>query len=277
MRVRTTAIVRTFAAVIGSVAALSAQTPAPTAPAFEVASVRRSLTADTDVSFGARPGGWAMTNAAIGVLIRAAYPAQTPELIGAPDWVISERYDVTAKAAGNPPRDQITLMLRTLLAERFKLAAHYETVERPVYALMLARGDGQVAPGLVRSNIDCDAVNAARREGRTPEGPTPANGAPPCAWSAVFRTSATVRFGGLPLSRLGESVGRPDERVIIDRTGLPGNYEFTLHYSPREAPADTDPPSLFTALEEQLGLKLVPDRAPLQVLVIDAVERPTPD
>ena len=266
-----------FPFVIGGVVAMSAQSPEQSALAFDVASIKRSVTADTDISYGARPGGWAMTNAAVSELIRAAYPAQTPELLGAPEWVSSERYDVTAKASGNPPREQITLMLRTLLTERFKLAVHYETQERPVYALVMAPRGGRPLPGLVRSDIDCDVVNAARREGSKPEVPMPANGAAPCAWSATFSTAATVRFGGLPLSRLGEALGRPDDREIIDRTGLTGNYEFTLRYSPRTPTADSEPPSLFTALEEQLGLKLVPDRAPLQVLAIDSIERPTPD
>src|SRR5688572_14976222 len=112
----------------GAVGALAqAPAPAPSALAFEVASIKPNATGDTDVSFGARPGGWAMTNAAFAVMIRAAYPAQTTELIGAPEWVLRERYDVNAKASANPTREQLPGMLQLLLAERLKLKAHYVT------------------------------------------------------------------------------------------------------------------------------------------------------
>jgi uncharacterized protein (TIGR03435 family) len=140
-------------------------------------------------------------------------------------------------------------------------------------ALVVARADGRLAPGLVPSSIDCEAVTAARRAGRTPDVPPLANGMAPCTWSAQYRDAGiTVRFGGVPLSRLAESLGHPDGRVILDRTGLTGNYEFTLRY---QLNPTGDTPSLFTALEEQLGLKLVPARAPLQVLVVDHIERPS--
>jgi uncharacterized protein (TIGR03435 family) len=215
-----------------------------------------------------------MVNRSIGTLIRAAYPTPVPELVGAPEWVTSEPYDVDARADGTPTPEEMRLMLRGLLADRLKLAVHYETQERPVLALVIARRDGRLGPALLPSKIDCTAVDEARRAGRQPDGPLPANGAPPCAWSAQFSDAVTIRFGGLPLSRLSESLGQPDGRVIVDKTGLMGHYEFTLRYTNQPNPAD-DTPSLFTALEDQLGLKLVPDRASLQILVIDHVERPT--
>jgi uncharacterized protein (TIGR03435 family) len=217
-----------------------------------------------------------MVNRSIATLIREAYPAQIPELIGAPEWVTSDAYDVTAKGEGNPTREEIGLMLQSLLAERFKLVTHYETRERPVFALVIARSDGRPGEGLLRSTLDCDAVNAARRAGRTPEGPNPANGAPPCGMALHAETTEMLLFGGRPLSTLTEWLGPPSGRVVIDKTGLTGNYEFTLRYTSQDTPRD-DALSIFTALEEQLGLKLVPDRAPLQVLVIDHIERPTED
>ena len=244
-------------------------------PMFEVASIKRSQPDARGNSFGQRPGGrWTMVNRSIGTLIRAAYPTPVPELVGAPDWVTSESYDVDARADGTPAPEQIRLMLQGLLAERLKLAVHFETQERPVLALVIARRDGRLGPGLLPSKVDCTAVDAARRAGRQPDGPLPANGAPPCAWSGQFSDGVTIRFGGLPLSRLSESLGQPDGRVIVDKTGLTGNFEFTLRYTNQPNPTD-DTPSLFTALEDQLGLKLVPDRASLQVLVIDHIERPT--
>lgn len=268
------------AAVVAASAIVVAQAPsqppsAPARPMFEVASIKRSQPNARGNSFGQRPGGrWTMVNRSIGTLIREAYPTPVPELVGAPGWVTSESYDVDARADGAPSREQIRLMLQGLLAERLKLAVHYETQERPVLALVIARRDGRLAPGLLPSKVDCTAVEAARRAGRQPDGPLPANGAPPCAWSGQFSDGITIRFGGLPLSRLSESLGQPDGRVIIDKTGLTDNYEFTLRYTNQPNPTD-ETPSLFTALEDQLGLKLVPDRASLQVLVIDSIERPT--
>lgn len=218
-----------------------------------------------------------MINSPVSTLIRAAYPAPLRELVNAPAWVMSERYDVTAKADGSPNREAMTLMLRSLLADRFKLSAHYETREAPVFALVVARADGRAGAGLRQSTVDCDALSEARRAGRQPDVAPLASGASPCTWSAQFSDAATVSFGGLPLSRLPEAIGEQDGRVVIDRTGLTGTYEFTLRYAPDQRTTSGELPSLFTALEEQLGLKLVPDRAPLQVLVIDHIERPTPD
>lgn len=262
-------------AIAGTVAV--AQTPAsPARPSFDVVSIKRSPKDADGTRWGSQPGGlWIMRNLAVSVIIREAYPAQARDLIGAADWVTSERYDVDAKAEGNPTRDQIRLMLQTLLAERLKLRVHYETHERPIYALTVARADGRTPAGLVRSTIDCDAVAVARREGRTGDIPVPANRAPACGFGSSYGPDGvTLRFGGAPLSRLGESLSVPDERVVLDRTGLTGGYEFTLTYKQQPDPGD-DRASLFTALEEQLGLKLVSARAPLQVVVIDHIERPT--
>lgn len=246
-------------------------------PAFEVASIKRNRSGTNGWSFGAEPGGrWLMVNMPIATLIREAYPAQTWDLIGAPEWITSDAYDVTAKGEGNPTPEEIRLILQSLLAERFKLAVHYETQERPVFALVVGRSDGRTGPGLLRSRLDCDAVNAARRSGRQPEGPLPTNGAPPCGMSLRAVDSEMLLFGGRPMSSLAERLRQPSGRVVVDKTGLTGNYEFTLRYTSQLTPGD-DTPSVFTALEEQLGLKLVPDRAPLQVLVVDHVERPTED
>lgn len=262
---------------VSSLLAAQAQQATDQRPTFEVASIKQNRSGETDWSFGAQPGGrWRMVNRSIATLIREAYPAQVPELLGAPAWVTSDPYDVIAKGEGNPTREQIRLMLQTLLAERFKLAVHFETQERPVFALVSARSDGRPSSGLMRSTLDCDAVNADRRAGRKLEVPLPANGAPPCGMSVRAVQSEMLLFGGLPMSRLAEWLGPSSGRVVVDKTGLTGNYEFTLRYTSQLTARD-DAPSVFTALEEQLGLKLVPDRAPLSVLVVDRIERPTED
>jgi len=245
-------------------------------PSFDVVSVKPTQPGTRGTSWGLRPGGrWAMTNRSIGTLIREAYPSPVNELANAPEWVTTDPYDVDGRAGGEVTRDEIRQMLRALLEERFQLSAHYETREVPVYALVVAADDGRPGDGLVRSSIDCDAVNAARLAGWPPEGPGPANGAPACGWTGTWETKGPeIHAGGIPLSRLSEMLGQPDGRVIVDRTGLEGFFEFTLRYTDQPAVTD-DVPSLFTALDEQLGLKLVPDRAPLPVLVVDHIDRPT--
>jgi uncharacterized protein (TIGR03435 family) len=144
-------------------------------------------------------------------------------------------------------------MLQSLLAQRFKLAVHYEKQNRPVYALVVAR-PGRIGPGLTPSTRDCTAKESE------------------CGMSLG---GGTLRAVGQPLTIIS-SAGRPDGRVIVDKTGLTGRYDFTLRYTLQPGPND-DTPSIFTAVEEQLGLKLVPDTAPLDVVVIDHIERPTED
>jgi uncharacterized protein (TIGR03435 family) len=265
---------------------VSAQTPqAPPdsgGRTFEVASIKRNTSTGSGRSVGSRAGGrFVMVNGPVATLVRSAYPSDTSELIGAPDWIQSERYDVNAKAEGNPARDEMQAMLRALLADRFKLAMHYETREQPVYALMLSRSDGRLGAEIRRSALDCEAVAAANRIGRPLDVPLPANGAPACGMSAG---GGTLRIGGMPLRSLAGSIAGATGRVIVDKTGLEGNYEVTLRYATQPAALTApnaagvnDPPSIFTALREQLGLKLEPDRAPLQMIVIDHIERPTED
>lgn len=253
--------------------------PPPGGPTFEVASIKRTGNdIRTSRSVGERPGGlWVLEGMTIAPMIRSAYTADTSELIGAPDWVSSEPYDVTAKAAGEVTREQMEAMLRALLADRFKLAVHYEIQERPVYALVLARPDGRLGPNIRQSDLDCDAIRAARRAGSQEPIPPTKNGAPACGMSMRGVQDMEVFLGGTPLTTLASSFGSATGRVVIDRTGLKGNYEVTLRYNPQpraDAPPDAAP-SIFTAVEEQLGLKLQPDRAPLRVLVIDHIERPT--
>lgn len=115
--------------------------PPPNGPTFDVVSIKRVEDIRPQRSVGEQPGGmFVLSGMAIAPVIRTAYPADTSELIGAPDWVSSEIYDLTAKATGQVAREQMEPMLRAMLAERFKLAVRYEMEERPVYALRLARG-----------------------------------------------------------------------------------------------------------------------------------------
>jgi len=174
-------------------------------------------------------------------------------------------------------------MLRTLLEERFKLVVHQETRDLPIYALTLARSDGKLGPKLVRSDVDCDKViaelaEAIRKTGRPPLGPP--GQAPPCSTGGP-----PGKFTGndITMQMLADvliaSVNRMDavDRVVVDRTGLSGGFDLTLEWTPDELVAASSGASIFTALQEQLGLKLEPTRGPVEVIVIDHVERPTPD
>ena len=253
--------------------------PPPNGPTFDAVSIKRN-TSDvvTRRSVGEQPGGVFILSAmAIAPVIRSAYPADTSDLIGAPDWVLREIYDLTARANRDVAREQMEAMLRAMLAERFKLAVHYEMQERPVYALVVARPDGRLGPDIRRSDLDCDAIQAARRAGSKDPAPATSNGAPACGMSMSAGTGIEVMIGAQPLSRLASSFGSVSGRIVVDKTGLKGNYDVKLRYidRPSQNPPADEPPGIFTAVEEQLGLKLQPDRAMLKVLVIDSIERPT--
>jgi len=253
--------------------------PPPNGPLFDVVSIKAVRATDirSSRSIGEQPGGrFVLSGMAIAPVIRAAYPADISELIGAPDWVRNEIYDLTAQAGREVSKEQMEAMLRAMLADRFKLAVHYETQERPVYALVLARADGRLGPDIRPSSLDCDAIQAARRAGSKEPPPATSNGAPACGTSMRAEQGMTVLIGARPLSVLASSLGSLTGRVVIDKTGLKGNYDLTLRYVDRpspDAPPGT-PPEVFTALPEQLGLKLEADRAPLKILAIDHIERP---
>jgi uncharacterized protein (TIGR03435 family) len=272
------------AAVVSALAVLSAYGqeripagPPPDGPTFDVVSIKRVTEIRDRRSIGEQPGGrFVVSGMAIAAVIRTAYPADVSDLIGAPDWVATEVYDLTAQAGRDVSREQMEAMLRGMLAERFTLAVHYEMQERPVYQMVLARADGRLGPDLRRSDLDCDAIQAARRAGSKEAFQPASNGAPACGMSMRGTIGMEVLMGGRPLSALASSFGSALGRVVIDKTGLTGNYEVKLNYMPQpkaDGPPDA-PPDVFTALQEQLGLKLEAARAPLKVLVIDRIERP---
>jgi uncharacterized protein (TIGR03435 family) len=267
------------------------------AATFEVASVKPNKSGDGPTMAGRQPGGRVtLTNIPLRLMIRNAYQLQDLQIVDAPKWMSVERFDIVAKAAGNlpPPRpgnpgDQ--LMMRSLLADRFKLVVHQETRELASYALELARRDGKLGPQLRPSTVDCAAIAAARE--RSGEPPPGAQGVerPQCGFRATGgrATGGQMMAGGFPFSQLAVVLSQMLRQVVIDKTGLTGNFDFELNWTPDEvsqrpsagAPSlpATDPigPSMLTALQEQLGLKLRWGKGLADVLVIDHVERPTPD
>jgi uncharacterized protein (TIGR03435 family) len=251
---------------------VATQAPAPgpqTRLTFEVASIKRSAPDALGSSVRAQPGGRVVvTNASLFTMIRNAYNTQRFEMVTGvqlPAWVEQERWDVNAKARSEDATlPDLLQMLQNLLVDRFKLDVRRETREMPIYALVAARSDGQLGPQLRRSTLDCEAILAAARAGGPP--PTP--------------TSGSVAMRGLPLAEFGRNLSSQAGRVVVDKTGLTGLFDLELKFAPDQgvaAGAQSDYPSLFSAIQEQLGLRLEAQRAPVQVLVVESAERPTTD
>lgn len=181
-------------------------------------------------------------------------------------------------------------MLRTLLAERFKLVARTEMREQPVYALVLARADGRLGPNL-RASREClkgGTASGPRGFGQGADGR--GAGVPPlqpgqqmgCGMRSMSDGRGSVIQGGArTIAEIARSLDGRAGRTVIDRTGLTGAYDVDLRFAPsnvQTAPgADSELPTLFTALQEQLGLKLESATGPVEYLVVDRIERPTPD
>jgi uncharacterized protein (TIGR03435 family) len=279
-----------------------AQDAAPVAspsPTFDVASVKLNKSGELNRMFRNQPGGrFNAVNVPLKDIIRVAYGLQLFQIVGGPDWIDNDHYDIVAKAAADVPPlgppgtapSPMALMLQNLLADRFKLKTHKDTREMPQYALTLARTDGKLGPKLERPATDCAAMRAGGpgARGGTPPGPPPIpkpGERPPCG---AFIGPAGMAVGSISMtqfaSMLSQLVGRP----VVDKTALDGNWSFNLDFAPEFAlgapppgapapQADPNAPSLYTALQEQLGLKLESQRGPADVLVIDSVERPTED
>jgi uncharacterized protein (TIGR03435 family) len=260
------------------VQAISAQTPRVE---FDVVSIKRSAPDAVGGSMRNLPDGTSiMTNVRVQQFITGAAPVPVREVIGLPEWATTERYDVTAKPPAGATPQQRSEMWRTLFAERMKLVAHVEERERETFALVVARSDGRLGPQLKKSTLDC----SPQPPGSTPPPPPPDSFD---AQSAMTRCGGMfgqgiIVSGGMSMDRLVFSLAGLAGRLVNDRTGLKGDYAFTLEFSqPRipgtssEAPSSDDPPEFFTALQEQLGLKLQPEKSLVPVFVIDRLERPT--
>ena len=198
-------------------------------------------------------------------------------IIGAPSWFDSERYNIEAKANGDPPREQMILMLQSLLADRFKLTVHHETRQLPVYALVLTK-PGKTGPQLKAHPGDAKCISVPQ--------PDPGPGKAMPAYCNDFRVGAGAS-GGLhetahatTMDRFPATLGQQVDRPVVDQTGLSGVFDVDLEFTSQRAAVDTQaagPPLIFTAIQEQLGLKLEPTTAPVDVIVIDHIEKPSPN
>ena len=275
---------RAFATVVlSATAVLSAQTP-ESPPIPYVASVKVNASGSTSSFTRRLPGGtFLASNMTIHDMIAFAHGLQPFQVEGAPDWTREVRFDITIKTETNVGPvaigpTQIGLQLaRAVLAERFAFRAHRETRERPVFALVRARTDGALGPRLRQSKTDCAAL---AREAGTTGAPWPPRSAEGRILCGLQMQGDTLTAGGYPMPEFQRYLTGQTQRAVIDRTGLAGGWDFELTFAPADlAPdaAERNIPSLFTALQEQLGLKLDTTRGPAEVLVVDRVERPMPD
>jgi uncharacterized protein (TIGR03435 family) len=226
-------------------------------PAFEVASIKPNNSGDRSAAVIPQPGGGlTATNVTLIQLLRFGFQIQEYQVAGQPAWASSLRFDVVAKAdsAGAPhPADAWQPMLQNLLADRFKLRFHREQREVGVYELVVVRGGHK----LKQASLDnCSP--------------------PPAGMCGMFRASASQIIGDQVTmeafaTRLSRSLGRP----VVDKTKLSGVFNLLLQWTPDAPPEDATGPSIFTAMQEQLGLRLESAKGPVEVLVIDGVERPS--
>jgi uncharacterized protein (TIGR03435 family) len=272
-----------------------AQTTSPNAPAFEVASIKPNRSGEERSSFSTPANRFVATNVALYELIAWAYgdPGPPPELrqnfqmSGGPGWITSDRFDVGATMVGDVPdgveRTRLKMaMLQTLLADRFKLSVRHETRDGPIYSLVLANRDGRIGPQLRRSDVDCNEVFARGRASAAPTPPPSANEVPQCG---VRVGLGGLRIGSQSIPAIARLLSRAVGRPVVDRTALDGAFNLILDFDPSGLPGFERPPgvpspdigdkpSLYTALQEQAGLKLEAGRGPLDILVIESAAHP---
>jgi uncharacterized protein (TIGR03435 family) len=248
---------------IAVAAAASAQQPA-----FEAASIRPSAKRAPGADWVLRPGGqFIASNITLEELIATAYGMETFRVLGGPDWGRTTQYDVQARGAANVTADQTRMMLRTLLQDRFRLRAAVVRRDVPVYELMLARSDRMTGPRMPPSTPASCVENAP--VSASPGAPTPCG--------RLFGNPGRLFGRRIPLDLLATRLSPTVGRVVLNRTGLTDMFDIDLEWTPDSGPslASKDAPALFTALGEQLGLRLDLSTGQADVLVIESVEPAT--
>ena len=297
MRIQRAAVVVIAMVPALAVALAAAQLPAAPGPPvdpemrFEVASIKPFDPAAAP-RLSMSPGRYDVAGIALPGIISQALRMPPNRITGFPDWSFKALYAISAKApegtASTDPRAMF-VMVTNLLKDRFKMAMHTESREMPVFHLVFARNDRRFGPAFTESSAECRAAIAARgaeiRRGAVPAG---APGPTGCE-SARFNPGGTASFSGAPIALLAGMLPPLVGRPVIDKTGLTSYYNFTLKWTPEAGspglappglappPADPDAPNIFTAVQEQLGLKLESARGPVEVVVIDRLEKPTLD
>jgi len=244
-------------------------------PVFEVASIKPNNTAanNGEIHFtgGASGGRLTAENVPVRFLVQWAYHIREFQLSGGPGWLASEKFDIAAKPEGGASADRMRLMMQTLLEERFKLRLHRETKEHSLYTLVPAKSGIKLQP----STADCEAlarVESAGQPSRRQCG----------AW---FRGENQFTGTKISMSEFVEDLSNLLDRPVVDKTGFTADFDVTLQWTPEEQRAAPDglpdnsdataSPAIFTALQEQLGLKLDFGKGPVETIVIDHIEKPS--
>jgi uncharacterized protein (TIGR03435 family) len=265
--------------------AVTGQTPRPK---FEVALIKPT---------GSRGGGSMRpmpgrltASAPLRVLMQAAYRVQPFQIAGGPDWAESDGYEIDAKSVGNPDHALMMLMLQSLLEDRFQLQMHRESREMPVYALVPARGGLKLPPPRDGSCVEeSDLLGPLADPGAPMEPPRQGFATTPrCGGLDVRLEARGARLlgGKVPMTEFARVLSRVLGRTVTNQTGFSGIFDVTLDFLPDDTTAGLPPPppgavpfavaspSIFSAVQE-LGLRLESTKAPVEVLVIDRVERPS--
>lgn len=275
-----------------------AQTPAAKPLAFDAISIKPTGSTPqmgpgggmmVRVMMRTPPDGYSASNVNPRMLIATAFDIKEDLISGGPSWTTSTSYDVEAKVLADPAtshpltKDQRTQMLRSLLADRFQLTTHNETKEGAIYQLTLAKGGSKLKESkptdpsaMPPDKLPPGAVLRGGPDGGgAPRGPMIRMGGP-----------GNLTGQGMTTGQLADMLSRQLHKPIVDKTGLTGNYDIALQWTPdtpmmspgpegTAPPVDASGPTIFTALEEQLGLKLEPTKGPITTLVIDHIEKPS--
>jgi uncharacterized protein (TIGR03435 family) len=267
---------------------------------FEVVSIKPLADDTARMLVRMTPGRFEAT-VPVGLLLRQALQKADYQIVGAPGWIDTERYSISAKVPEGVPNNAVGVLLTNLLKDRFQLTTHLETRELPTFNLVVARSDGRLGPDLKVTSAECSATSkerlaaataaAGRGERSAPPPPGSLDGLPPCGF---VRNGAGIAAGsGRTIADLVPTLADVVSRPVIDKTGLTGMYDYLLKFAPDSArspglirllspetpvpAADGNAPSLAAALQEQLGLKLESARGSVEVVVIDKIEKPTVD
>ncbi|MGH9237868.1 MAG: TIGR03435 family protein [Vicinamibacterales bacterium] len=265
-----------IAIAVGSGAVAVAQDARKT---FEVASVKRNMSGANQATVQVLPNGVNIINQPFRTILQLAYEINQPfRIVGGPSWITTDRFDIVAKTATEVPSGELRPMLQALLVERFNLVARKEKRPFPAYALVLARKDGTLGPQLKQSTVECAAPPGGRGGPEVKPSPTAVacgprpGGGPGRVWLV-----------GTPLPQMAVILALTLGQTVIDKTGLTGRFDVDLSFAPdparQPAGVEIDPaspvfarPSLFTAVEEQLGLKLEPYKEDLEALIVERVD-----
>jgi uncharacterized protein (TIGR03435 family) len=231
-------------------------------PSAEVNLQRSSMGMSTGGHFHAE-------NEPLHALIEWAYDLKDFQVLGGPRWIESDRFDIRTTAGEDISVATVRTMLQALLEERFKLALHFDSRKVSVYELVVVPKELRLPPA---NNGSCVTI-----DDQHPRQPT-AQGAPRVHYCGnINMNPGTIMGYGIPVQQFVGALSSELGRSVIDKTGLVGKFEIQLAFAPVDAPSDADAPSIFTALQEHLGLRLQRATAPVKVLIVDSAETPSPN